>query len=101
MNDTDKVKMTLNIGGERLTLTVDFQKQDAVRDAEKIASDKFKEFRQQYPSRSDREILAMVAYQIAYYYQDLFNRHKEASAMADEIDRKLDLILNHRSDPAT
>ena len=101
MNDTDKVKMTLNIGGERLTLTVDFQKQDAVRDAERIASDKYKEFRLQYPSRTDREILAMVAYQIDYFYHDLFKRHKEATDMADEIDRKLDLILNHRSDAAT
>ena len=44
MNDTDKVKMILNIGGEHLTLTVDFNRQNAVRDAEKIAADKFKEF---------------------------------------------------------
>ena len=95
MNDTDKVKMTLNIGGERLTLTVDFQKQDAVRDAERIASDKYKEFRLQYPSRTDREILAMVAYQIAYFYQDLIKRHKEATDLAEQIDQRLDEILGH------
>ncbi len=94
MNDTDKVKMILNIGGEHITLSVDFNRQDAVRDAEKIAADKFKEFRQQFQKRSDREILAMVAYQIAYYYQDLFNRYKEATRMAEELDTQLSSILH-------
>ncbi len=97
MTDTDKVKMILNIGGEHLTLTVDFNRQDAVRDAEKIAADKFREFRLQYPKRSDREILAMVAYQIAYYYQDLFNRHKEATRMAEELDTQLTGILRNET----
>ena len=95
MNDTDKVKMILNIGGEHLTLSVDFNRQDAVRDAEKIASDKFKEFKLRFPSRDDREILAMVAYQIAYFYQDLFKRHKEATDLAEQIDQRLDEILGH------
>lgn len=94
MNDTDKVKMILNIGGEHLTLTTDFNRQEAIRDAEKIASDKFKEFRKQYPERSDREILAMVAYQIAYYYQELFNSHKEAAKVANELETELDAILH-------
>lgn len=98
MNDTDKVKMILNIGGEHLSLTVDFNRQDAVRDAEKIAADKFREFRLQYPKRSDREILAMVAYQIAYYYQDLFNRHKEATRVAEELDTQLATILRNDAD---
>lgn len=98
MNDTDKVKMILNIGGEHLTLTVDFNRQNAVRDAEKIAADKFKEFKQQYPKRSDREVLAMVAYQIAYYYQDLFNRHKEATRVAEEVDTQLSAILRNDAD---
>lgn len=97
MNDTDKVKMILNIGGEHITLSVDFNRQDAVRDAEKIAADKFKEFRQQFQKRSDREILAMVAYQIAYYYQDLFNRHKEATRMAEELDTQLTGILRNET----
>lgn len=99
MNDTDKVKMILNIGGEHLPLTVDFNRQNAVRDAEKIAADKFREFRLKYSKRSDREILAMVAYQIAYYYQDLFNRHKEATRMAEELDTQLtDILRNETKD---
>ena len=96
MNDTDKVKMILNIGGEHLTLSVDFNRQDAVRDAEKIASDKFKEFKLRFPSRDDREILAMVAYEIAYYYQDLFSRHMEAVKMAEEVESHLEAILAER-----
>ncbi len=97
MKDTDKVKMILNIGGEHLTLVSDFNRQDAIRDAEKIASGKFKEFRQQYPERSDREILAMVAYQMAYFYNEVRNSLEESTKMADELDAELEVLLRDNS----
>ena len=35
MNETDKVEMTIHIGGEHIRLSVAFDRQNAVRDAEK------------------------------------------------------------------
>lgn len=45
MNDSDNVKMTINIGGEHIRLTVAFNSQDIVRDAEKAATQLFDEWR--------------------------------------------------------
>lgn len=95
MNDTDKIKMTINIGGEHLQLSVDFNRQDAVREAEKAASNLYNEFRVNWPSRSDKEILAMVAYRFAYHYQGLLERHQTALHLAEEIDGKIDAILRN------
>lgn len=94
MNDSDKVKMTINIGGEHIRLTVDFNKQNSVRDAEKAAADLYRTWRARWPSRSDKEILAMVAYQFASFYQELLQRFEAASALAREADEKLSKIIS-------
>ena len=96
MTESDKVNMTINIGGEHIPLTVDFNLQDAVRDAEKAASDLFTTWRLRWPNRTDKEILAMVAYQFAYYYQDLLERQTQAAAIAEEIDALLDTLFKGR-----
>jgi len=93
MNDSDKVKMTINIGGEHLQLSVAFNRQNAVRDAEKAAAELYDTWRSRWPSRSDKEILAMVAYQFASYYQELLGRIETAAMMAADTDARLDRIL--------
>lgn len=93
MNDSDKIKMTINIGGEHLQLSVDFNRQDIVRDAEKAADDLFRSWRSRWPSRSDKEILAMVAYQFASFYQELLSRFENAAVQAAATDEKLSRIL--------
>ena len=45
MSESEKVKMTINIGGEHLQLSVDFNRQDNVREAEKAASGLFETWR--------------------------------------------------------
>lgn len=93
MNDSDKVKMTINIGGEHLQLSVAFNKQDAVRDAEKAAADLYNLWRSRWTTRSDKEILAMVAYQFASYYQELLQRLENAANIADETISLLDNMI--------
>lgn len=93
MNDSDKIKMTINIGGEHFQLSVDFDKQDLVRDAEKAAHNLFSTWRTRWSARPDKEILAKVAYQFAYYYQELLSRYERASEQAEAIDRELSLAL--------
>ena len=97
MNETDKVKMTINIGGEHISLSVDFNRQDAVRDAEKAADDLFDKWRLRWPTRTNQAILAMVAYQFAYFYQDLLERYEKASTAAEE---SLSLIDSYLSEKA-
>lgn len=94
MNDADKVKMTINIGGEHIELSVAFNRQDAVRKAEKAAADLFDLWRSRWAKRSDKEILAMVAYQFALYYEELVARVEDAVKAAEECDARLARIIN-------
>ena len=64
MNDSENIKMNLNIGGQRIVQTVPFRNQDFVRDVEKEVDNLYSKWRKEFHSKTDREILAMVAYQI-------------------------------------
>ncbi len=97
MSDSEKVKMTLNIGGEHIALSVDFNQQDAVREAEKAASDLFNTWRRRFPVRTDKEIMAMVAYQFAYYYGDLLQRYEAATETAAETEALLSGLIGSQS----
>ena len=99
MNDSDNVKMTINIGGERLQLSVPFDRQDLVRDAEKSASRLYDTWRKKWPSRSDKEILAMIAYQFASYYAELLARYETAVKTADECNQRLSEIIRLAGQP--
>lgn len=94
MNDAEKVKMNIHIGGETFSLTVDFDRQDAVRNAEKSTDDLYKSWRARWPARTDKEIMAMVAYQYASFYQELLDRVEAASQLALETEATLGDILN-------
>lgn len=93
MKETDKVKMTIKIGGEELQLSVPFDKQNSVRDAEKAASELYKAWRDRWPARSEKEILAMVAYQFASFYQEILSRMESAVSSARETESKIDTAL--------
>lgn len=93
MNDSDKVNMTINIAGEHLKLAVDFDRQLAVRKTEKAVADLFDSWRKKWPSKSDQQILAMVAYQFASYYNELLDRHETAICIASDTLNRLDNAL--------
>lgn len=95
MNDSDNVKMTINIGGEHLQLSVPFDRQDTVREAEKSATRLFDTWRKKWPSRSDKEILAMIAYQFASYYVELLSRYETAASLAEACNMSLDRIIGN------
>lgn len=87
------IKMKINIGGEPLQLNVPFERQDAVRDSETAVNRLYDEWRLKWRQRSDKEIMAMVAYQFASLYQDLLGRHDEAAELAAQCDKEIsDLI---------
>lgn len=93
MNDSDNVKMTINIGGEHIGLTVPFTRQEAVREAEKAVAQIYNTWRVKWPSRSDKEVMAMVAYQFASFYIELLERQTKAAEIATLCGDALDDII--------
>lgn len=71
MKGSDKVEMKINIGGEILTLTTDFDKQEAVRDAEADVRQYYNKLKKEWPDSNDRQILAMAAYQFSFWCREL------------------------------
>lgn len=78
MDNTEKIQMTINIGGCQLPVTVPFSQQDSVRDVETQVAELYTSWRRQFTKRTDREILAMVAYQYANFYMELTRRYNKA-----------------------
>lgn len=89
----DNVRMEINIGGERIILTVPFARQDAVRDTERNLGALFETWRRRFPSKSTTELLAMVAYQYASFYGELLERVDEARRSVAEMSHKIDLLV--------
>ena len=82
--------MYLNIGEQRISLTVPFAKQDFVRDVESEVNSLYKKWRLAFPAKTNREILAMVAYQYASFYGELKERYNAATEKALECLRDTD-----------
>lgn len=88
MMNTDEIKMEVNIAGERLSLSVPFSRQEAVRRTEAELAFLFKSWGEKFPKKSPKELLAMMAYKFAASYFDLLEARKED---ADEMRNILDL----------
>lgn len=84
MNDSQKVKMNLNIGDQRLTVNVPFDRQDFVRDVEASIDRLYSQWRNTFTSKTDREILAMVTYQFASHYNEMHRSYEQAAEKAAE-----------------
>lgn len=84
MTDSDKIKMLLNIGDQRISITVPFDRQEFTRIVERDVDNLYDRWRKQFTSKTDREILVMVAYQYASYYNELKERYEAATEKADE-----------------
>lgn len=93
MADREKVKMYINIAGERIRLTVDYDEQDAVREAESQVVRLFDEWRQMFPKKTVPELLAMIAYQFAMYYMALRHRQDDMLAQLKDFEKNIDIAL--------
>lgn len=94
MNDSDSIKMEINIAGERIFLTVPVSMQKAVRSTEHHVSDLYRQWRRDFPQKSDKELLAMMAYQYASYYDQLLHRQEESRLKAEDINSRLDALID-------
>ena len=93
MTESDDVKMTIQIGGEHLKLTVPYKRQTLVREAEKAVQRYYNDWQQKFPASHPNEILAMVTYQFAYFYQELIGRQSQAAQTAGICNSLIEEIL--------
>lgn len=92
--------MRINIAGESIQLSVGFDEQDFVRDTERRIAGLFDTWRERFPSKSSRELLAMMTYQYASYYLTLSRRQDDMMAGLAECDSRLDDIILSLDSPA-
>lgn len=92
MDDSMKINMQINIGGQPVALTVPFDRQDFVRDIESEIDKLFATWRRSFPKKDDRELFAMIAYQYASRYKDLISTYEEALRAALKCDEQIDAI---------
>lgn len=93
MADTEKVKMYINIAGEKIRLTVDYDEQEAVREAESQVVMLFEEWRQMFPKKTVPELLAMMAYQFAMYYLRLRRHQEDITIVLKDFEKHIDETL--------
>ena len=80
MDNTEYIQMTLNIGGCLIPLPVPFSHNP---------------WRHKFTKRTDREILAMVAYQFANFYMELSQRVERANDIVAECRQIVDNMESH------
>lgn len=96
MKGSDKVDMTINIGGEILKLIVPFNDQGSVREAETAVNKYCEKLRNNWPDSSDRQILAMAAYEFARWHREQLKIHELALEMVRQDSTLIDNSLNNR-----
>ena len=89
MKGSKEVDMTLNIGGEIIRLTADFDQQNIIREAEMAVKQYFNRLRKEWPDSSDRKILAMAAFEFSLWHKQLLKIQEEAIGMVDDAARQI------------
>lgn len=98
MKNKDVIDMNLNIGGELIKLKVKFDEQNDVRDAENTVRNFFDRMKKAMPDKSDRNILAMAAYQFALWFNRLNKIQERAVETIDLKTSQLDLLLENKEE---
>lgn len=87
--------MKINIAGEQLLLTVPYTDQDHTRETEQNVNMLYRTWQKRFPEKSEMELLAMVAYQYASYYDSLKRSYMAAGEKTEAIEEMLDRLLNN------
>lgn len=92
MEFSEKQIIEIFICGQPVSLQASPQRREKVKNIEKEINTLSREWRKNYPQKSDMEILAMITYQYASYYQDLKERYAEAELIAKSCNEALEKI---------
>ena len=94
MKGSKTLDMSINIGGEILKLKAGFKEQEEVRDTEYTLKQYYNKLKREWPDSSDRQILAMTAFQFCRWYKQELKIQEQALELATQdnmlIDKELD-----------
>lgn len=90
--DEEKIKMKLDIAGESFLLTVPYSQQEETRQTEAEVNMLFNTWRSRFPDKSDREILAMMAFRYADRHSSLLRERRESLKSIDSLNERLDAL---------
>lgn len=99
MNE-EKVKIKLNIAGESFLLSVPFSHQEETRQAETEVNMLFDTWRSRFPEKSDRELLAMIAFRYADRYAALMRERRETQQEMSSLSSRLQALVAAKEDAA-
>ncbi|MCH5214506.1 MAG: cell division protein ZapA [Muribaculaceae bacterium] len=89
----EKVRMKLDIAGENILLSVPYSRQELTREAEAEVNRLFATWRERFPDKSDRELLAMIAFRYADRYTEMVRSREESQADLEELTRHVDSLV--------
>ncbi|MDE5842948.1 MAG: cell division protein ZapA [Muribaculaceae bacterium] len=94
----DNVTIEIIIAGEPIKLLVPFDQQDKVRECERQVNALYSDWRARFPRKTPFELLAMIAYQYASYYQEMTERYDRITESLRLTSESLDDILESVSE---
>lgn len=97
MKGSDKIEMTINIGGELLKLDVKFDEQNGVRDAEREVKLYIDKLKKTWQDITDKEVLAMAAYQFANWYLQLLKIQNEVIEITSLKSMQIEETLSNKA----
>lgn len=92
MNE-EKVKIKLNIAGESFLLSVPYLQQDDTRRTEEEVNMLFNTWRSRFPEKTDRELLAMIAFRYADHYAALRRERSETQQEISKLSARLEELV--------
>lgn len=96
MKGSDKLEMTVEIGGESIKLgDIDFNDQINVRDTERSIKVFINQLKKKWPDKSEKNLLAMTAYQYARWYHQLLQIHNEAIEITNAKIQQIENLKTH------
>ena len=94
--NSEVITMKVNIAGERISLSVPFSRQEAVRKTESEMAALYRTLSDKFPRKSPAQLLAMMAYKFASSYFDMVGAEQENTREAQELLDVADRIINGR-----
>lgn len=89
----EKVRIRLNIAGEGLILTVPYSQQEATRRTEAEVNQTFDTYRARFPEKSDREVLAMIAFRYADSRAALLREREQTAREIEDLGDRLEKLV--------
>lgn len=85
--------MKLDIAGEAFLLTVPYSLQEETRRTEQEVNVIYDTWRGRFPEKSDRELLAMIAFRYAERYGSLLREREATLREMDRMNAELDAFI--------